>query len=111
MTSLHQATTATEALEQSLTDVYDFTPAQAAALAATIDPADIEPGSVAGIAQRLAASGPCTHTAVSSEHLAQCCSDGVNCDRCGQLLPGIDLATLLLNEAPICWDCAPEIEP
>lgn len=58
MTSLHQATTATVALEQSLIDVYDFTPEQAAALAATVDPADIEPGSVAGIAQRLAEAVP-----------------------------------------------------
>lgn len=97
-------------LEAILTDVHDLTADEAAALASTVDPADIEPGSEAGIAERLAASAPCTHTTASAVHLARCCPE-VNCDRCGQVMPGVDPGSLLPDEAPICFDCAPGIEP
>lgn len=47
---------------------------------------------------------PCTHTEPSREHLTVCCTNGIECDACGQLTD-IDPATIRPGTAVICTDC------
>lgn len=47
---------------------------------------------------------PCTHKGVTPEHLAICCHDGIECDRCGHLT-AFD-PNLGPDDAVICPDCA-----
>lgn len=52
-------------------------------------------------------AAPCTHTAVTAEHLARCCRDGVDCDICGHLIPGLVLDPRNgPDQVIVCSDCA-----